>query len=210
MIDQFNKLCGSFIPKTSKFMNRKRPAKRAYQVNWGHDVFAYNFLQERATAVRVVSLCSAQHGASNDMLFYLFWPSLTSRSRDLRSNFELKLAWSKHTFFEASRRDEHDGVRILALAPFFQKLSAKNHLVIFGHLTELWRHQWPKTLKSGIIGFLTPRTTPSSLSCRAISIRGRTAMGAFFPSPPHPWTGALGNGSRTGEGKSSCGPSQAP
>ena len=41
------------------------------------------------------------------------------------------------TYFEASRGEEDDGVRIFALAYFVQKLLAKTHMVIFGHLFDL-------------------------------------------------------------------------
>ena len=68
--------------------------------------FANNFLQKIDTDARVVS-CSASQGASNDMLVYLFWPNLTSRSRDLRSNFDLDLSRSSYTciFWTTSTRE---------------------------------------------------------------------------------------------------------
>ena len=44
---------------------------------------------QACVCVCVVSLCSADQDGSNDMHFHLFWPKLTLRSRDLRSNFDL-------------------------------------------------------------------------------------------------------------------------
>lgn len=43
---------------------------RSYKVK---SIFCYNFLQQRATALRVVSLCSAHQDASTDMQLDPFW-----------------------------------------------------------------------------------------------------------------------------------------
>ena len=77
------------------------------------------------TEAHEVSFCSACYDASNDMHFYLIGPSSTLRSRDLCSNFDSDLSRSIHTYFDASRWEKHDDVRIFALAFFFQKISAK-------------------------------------------------------------------------------------
>ena len=95
--------------------------------------FADNFLQKRDTDALVVSSCSARQDASNDIHVHLFWPNLTSRSCDLRSTFALDLSGPKDTFFDASRREEHDGVRIIVLGLSLQKLLAKNDLFFVGH-----------------------------------------------------------------------------
>ena len=66
--------------------------------------------RKKDTVSRLFLLCSARQDALNDMHFDLFWPNLTLRSRDLRSNFDLDITGSNHTNFDASRRDEHHGV----------------------------------------------------------------------------------------------------
>ena len=109
---------------------------------------ANNFSQKRVTEARVVSLCSARHGASNDMRFYLFWPNLTLRSRDPRSNFDIDFSSSNQAYVEASRWDERDGVRLFTLALFVSKLSTKGQ-VFFCDLPDLWRHQMIKSFKNG-------------------------------------------------------------
>ena len=49
----------------------------------------------------------------------------------MRSNFDLDVSGSKHTYFDAlSRREEHDGVRIFALDHFVKKLRVKKHVIL--------------------------------------------------------------------------------
>ena len=64
-------------------------------------------------------------------------------SSDLRSKFNLDFPRSSCIYFDASRRAEHDGIRIISLALLVQKLLAKKHLC---HLTyDLWWPQyWPE------------------------------------------------------------------
>ena len=58
----------------------------------------------RPPGSHVVSSCSCRQGRSNDMRFYLFWPNLTLRSRDSRSNFGLDFSGSKHHSMNISMR----------------------------------------------------------------------------------------------------------
>ena len=51
------------------------------------------------------------------------------RDLDLRSNFPLDLSRSKCICFDASRREKHDGVRIILLSFFVQKLLAKDYVL---------------------------------------------------------------------------------
>ena len=85
-----------------------------------------NYLTVLLTWIHMVSLRSARQDAPNVQHFDQFWPHLALRSRDLRPNFDLDLSGSKLKYFDAPRRDEHDGVRIIVLALFVQKLSVKN------------------------------------------------------------------------------------
>ena len=48
------------------------------------------------------------------------------RDLDLRSNFKIDLPRSKGTYFDASRREEHDGAIRNPLSFINQKLIAKN------------------------------------------------------------------------------------
>ena len=69
---------------------------------------------------------------------------VTSSDLDLRSNFDLDFPRSTCIYLDASRREEHDGGRIISLAFLVQKLLAKNNLF---HLTfdDLWWPQyWPE------------------------------------------------------------------
>ena len=111
--------------------------------------YPITLLQKSDTTTRLVSLWSARQGKSTDTRFCLFWPYMTLRSRDLRSNFDLGLSGSKHTSFDSSRREKHNGVRYFALDRSIQKLSAKNHMVIFSHWPDLWRHQMTENFKIG-------------------------------------------------------------
>ena len=111
--------------------------------------YPITLLQKSDTTTRLVSLWSARQGKSTDTRFCLFWPYMTLRSRDLRSNFDLGLSGSKHTSFDSSRREKHNGVRYFALDRSIQKLSAKNHMVIFGRWSDLWRHQMTENFKIG-------------------------------------------------------------
>ena len=75
--------------------------------------FPITFLHKIDTAVRVVSLCSARQNASNDMFFICFggtwpWGHVTWRGFDILSLSKIR--------FRVSRRDEHDGVRIIAIS----------------------------------------------------------------------------------------------
>ena len=71
---------------------------------------------------------------------------VTSSDFDLRSDFDLDLPRSTCTYFDRSRIEEHDGVRIISLAFLDQKLLAKNHLC---HLTFdglWWPQYWPERI----------------------------------------------------------------
>ena len=66
------------------------------------------FLQKRGTVTQMTSLCSPRQDASTDMYFDLFWPNLTLRSRDLRSNLGLDISGSKYMYF--MRLDERNTI----------------------------------------------------------------------------------------------------
>ena len=51
---------------------------------------------------------------------------MTSRDLDLRSNVGSDLLRSICTYFDASRRQEHDAAKIMSLALLVQKLFEKN------------------------------------------------------------------------------------
>ena len=53
---------------------------------------------------------------------------VTSSNLDLRSNFDLNVPRLTCIYFDVSRREKHDGVRIVLLAFLVQKLLAKNYL----------------------------------------------------------------------------------
>ena len=69
--------------------------------------------------MKVVSLCLSRQYASTDMQLG------SRRDLGLRSNFDLDLSRSCYTCFDASSRDKHDGVKIIALPFQTQKLSLK-------------------------------------------------------------------------------------
>ena len=118
------------------------PAK----VVWGHrghqQFFADNLRLRRARDMKVVSMCLSRQYASTDMQLG------SRRDLDLRSNFDLDLSRSCYTFFDASWRDKHDGVNIIALSFQTQKLSLKNCFA------QKWRFDlsWPLTPKRLILG----------------------------------------------------------
>ena len=62
---------------------------------------------------------------------------VTSRDLDLRSNLDITFYWSTFIYFDASRREEHDGVSHISLTLFVQKLFAQHNFcpknVYFGH-----------------------------------------------------------------------------
>ena len=75
----------------------------------------------------MVSLCvclvKAHRLICNMTYFDLFG---SPRDLDLRSNFPLDLSRSPCICFDASRREKHDGVKIIPLSFFVQKVFAKN------------------------------------------------------------------------------------
>ena len=63
----------------------------------------------------------------------------------LRSNFDLDLAISFYIWFDASQRDKHDGIKIVALPLQLKILSSKNRFGKFLNF-DPWRPQfWPET-----------------------------------------------------------------
>ena len=50
----------------------------------------------------------------------------SSSDLDLRSTFRFELYGSYDTYFDAARREEHDGAKIIPLACLVQKLFTKN------------------------------------------------------------------------------------
>ena len=70
-----------------------------------------------------VCLVKAHRLICNMTYFDLFG---SPRDLDLRSNFPLDLSRSTCICFDASRREKHDGVKIIPLSFFVQKLFAKN------------------------------------------------------------------------------------
>ena len=63
---------------------------------------------------------------------------------DLRSNFDLNFLMSTCIYFDASRREQHDGVRIISLAVLVQKLLAKNPLCYLTFDDLSWHQYWPE------------------------------------------------------------------
>ena len=65
------------------------------------------------------------------------WPQVTL----IWSNFDLDFPRSAYIYFDASRREEHDGIRIISLAFLAQKLLAKKHFCPLTIDDDLW---WPQ------------------------------------------------------------------
>ena len=75
----------------------------------------------------MVSLCSAQQDASNDIHFDL---EVTLMSNDLRSPLDLDLMRSLHTYFDAYQGEDLDGALSFALTQLVQKLLTNNCLAL--------------------------------------------------------------------------------
>ena len=56
---------------------------------------------------------------------------VTSSNLDLSSNFDLDSPRSTFIYFDASRQEKRDGVQIISLASFVQKLAAKKTFLSF-------------------------------------------------------------------------------
>ena len=80
--------------------------------------------------MRMVSLCSSRHNASNVMQLTYLGLLRSTRDLDLRSNFELDLLRSISMCFDASQREKHDGA--IADSPSFllRKLFVKSCFAI--------------------------------------------------------------------------------
>ena len=71
---------------------------------------------------------------------------MTSRSRDLRSTFDLDLSRSTYISFDADWREDHDDALSLFLSWLIRKLFEKNSPYLappFWLFRPLWRHLWP-------------------------------------------------------------------
>ena len=81
-----------------------------YDVVTDHEnIYVNNFSQNRDRAVGEVSLCLSHQDASNDMQYDLPESSSQVRSFDL-TNFQIDLSGSRCICFDASCREEYDGV----------------------------------------------------------------------------------------------------
>ena len=103
----------------------------------------------------------------------VIWP-------DLRSNFQTDRSGSKCTCFDASCREEYDGVSRFSLSSLVQQLFAKSlssqkRNIFFTCPGKV--KMYPKVVKLGIIRFTTPRSFRLSLMRSSISIRGQTSRG---------------------------------
>ena len=117
------------------FLFERRPVPRSHQVTWGRHFLSITSyrkeIQTRAWSHRVPFVTRHRMicvlPVSTQLGFEVTWPEI---------NFYPWPLEIRHKSFDVSWREEHDFVRIFALA----------------HIQEL-----PKTLKSGIIGFLLSR-----------------------------------------------------
>ena len=109
----------------------------------------------------------------------VIWP-------DLRSNFQIDLSGSKCTCFDASWREEYDGVSRFSLSFLVQKLFAKNLIFPksnFFCLTCPGKvKMWPKVVKSGLVRFKTSLFFCLLLLQGSISIKGQTSRGVATPT----------------------------
>ena len=106
---------------------------RSFVVNRGHQqILANSSRLKRATYIGVVSLCLSCRDASTDMQNDLF---RSTRDLDLRSNIDPDLYMSPLIAhgniyrspcicFDASRREEHHGAKIMPLPFLLRKLFA--------------------------------------------------------------------------------------
>ena len=69
----------------------------------------------------MVPMCFSRTYASNDMQYDLQY----TRDLDLRQNSDIDLLRSICTYFNASRREEHDAAKNMSLAFLVRKLFAK-------------------------------------------------------------------------------------
>ena len=103
-----------------------------------------------------------------------------------RSIFQISLSGSRCIWFDASWREEYDGLSRFSLSFLIQKLLAKNLI--------LWKSNifltcpgkvkmWHKVEKSGMVRFRTSRSFRLPLLRSSISIRGQTSRG-WHPPPP--------------------------
>ena len=63
---------------------------------------------------------------------------------DLRSNCDIDLSRSNYTWFDASWRDKHDGIKIVALPLKLKILSSKNRFGKFWNFDPWWPQFWPE------------------------------------------------------------------
>ena len=91
--------------------------------------FAYDLLQKRDRAMRMVSLCSAGQDASIDMHIDLLRSPVDLKA-SLRSNFDLNILGSTNIYFDAFRRGSMMAFELLLYVFFVQKLFTKSHLAV--------------------------------------------------------------------------------
>ena len=75
--------------------------------------------------MKVVSLCLSPPYESNDMHHDPNDPFDLDLDLDLRANFKIDLLRSNDIPFEPSRREKHDGIKIILLGCIIKKLSPK-------------------------------------------------------------------------------------
>ena len=91
-------------------------------------------------------------GSSRHFGRYAYWPTWVMTwpwPDDLRSNFEIDLHWSKHTFSEPSRRVEHDGfVRLSVLSLFHFRISTIKKVI--NEKRSPWKTNFFSLMTSGV------------------------------------------------------------
>ena len=161
-----------------------------YDVITGHkNIYVNNSSQNRDRAVDEVSLCLSRQDASNDMMIRSTWAIY-----QIRSNFQIDLSGSVFTCFDASWREECDGVKRFSLSFLVQKLLAKNLIFPKKHYCLTCPgnvKMWPKVVKSGMVRFRTWRSFRVAMFCLCLccealfQLGGKRAEGSGgCPSPP--------------------------
>ena len=105
--------------------------------------FAHNFLQKRDEAIQIASVCSAGQDETDMYNDLRQWPVDLQASwpGHLRSKFDRE--GSTNTFFDTSRREKHDGARIICSSVFrSQKKTTKNHIIEIVDLASEVNSNW--------------------------------------------------------------------
>ena len=106
---------------------------------------------------------------------------------DLRSNFDLDLSKSFYIWFDAPKRDKHDGVKFVALPLKLKMWSSKNRFGKFWNFDpwgpQFWHEQkkWPNWFRNAF-----SRSFERCLSFFSTATRSRDHGGGAFKRPPPP------------------------